>query len=83
MGVRTRAPSPTSLHKGAMPMASDTNAPALIAYSVRQREGASDVWTRIGAVFPHSQGEGFNLMLDALPMSRKIVVMPPKPKETE
>lgn len=57
------------------------NTPALVAYSVRKREGASDVWTRIGAVFPHAQGEGMNIMLDALPLDRKIVVMPAKEKD--
>jgi hypothetical protein len=61
----------------------DTNTPALIAYSVRQRDGAPDVWTRIGAVFAHADGKGFNLMLDALPMGRKIVVMPPKDDRKE
>lgn len=59
----------------------DANTPSLIAYSVRQRDGAPDVWTRVGAVFPHSNGQGFNLMLDALPLGRKIVVMPPKEKD--
>jgi hypothetical protein len=55
--------------------------PALIAYAVRKRDGNSDMFTRIGAVFPHESGNGFTLMLDALPLDRKVVCLPPKPKD--
>ena len=58
-------------------MASENSA-QMIAYSVRQRDGAKDVWTRIGAVFPHENGPGFNILLDALPLGRKVVIMPAK-----
>lgn len=54
------------------------NAPSMIAYAVRERDGGKDVFTRIGAVFPHNSGEGFTLLLDALPLGRKLVVLPPK-----
>jgi len=29
--------------------------PALIAYSVRERQGHKAVWTRIGAAWPHKR----------------------------
>lgn len=51
--------------------------PTYVAYAVRERDGAKDVWTRIGAVFKHDK-DGFTLLLDALPGGRKVVLMPPK-----
>ena len=37
-------------------------------YSVIQRPKQEDYWLNIGAAFPHEDGEGFNLMLQALPL---------------
>jgi hypothetical protein len=34
-------------------------------------------WTRIGAAFPHKEGPGFNIELQALPMDGRLVVLPP------
>lgn len=57
-------------------MATENN---LVVYSVRERDGARDIFTRIGAAFPHKDGKpGFTLLLDALPVGRKVVVLPPK-----
>lgn len=43
------------------------------AYSVIRREGQDDYWLNIGLVFPHKDGSGFNLILQALPLDGKIV----------
>ncbi len=43
------------------------------AYSVIKREGQDDFWLNIGLVFPHKDGGGFNIMLQALPLDGKIV----------
>ena len=43
------------------------------AYSVIQREGQDDFWLNIGLVFPHKDGGGFNIMLQAFPLDGKIV----------
>lgn len=51
--------------------------PDFVVYAVRERDGAKDVWTRIGAAFKHEK-EGVTLLLDALPIGRKIVLMPPR-----
>ena len=57
--------------------------PDFIVYAVRDRDSARAVWTRIGAAFKHDNGsEGLNILLDALPVGRKIVLMPPKEDET-
>jgi hypothetical protein len=44
------------------------------AYSVIRREGQDDFWLNIGLVFPHKDGGGFNLILQAFPLDGKIVV---------
>ncbi len=44
------------------------------AYSVIRREGQDDYWLNIGLVFPHKDGNGFNLILQAFPLDGKIVV---------
>ena len=42
-------------------------------YSVIRREGQDDFWLNLGLVFPHKDGKGFNLMLQALPIDGKLV----------
>ena len=43
------------------------------AYSVIKREGRDDYWLDLGLVFPHKDGGGFNIMLQAFPLDGKIV----------
>jgi hypothetical protein len=43
-------------------------------------EGENAFWTKIGAAWAHEDGEGFNLMLTAFPLSGRLVVRKPKPK---
>lgn len=37
-------------------------------------EGESALWTKIGAVWPHDDGKGFNIDLIALPVGGKLVI---------
>ena len=58
------------------------------AYTNVKREGQDDFWLATGAAFPHQSGDGFNVMLQALPMPGadgqcKIVLRPPKGMATE
>ena len=48
-------------------------APTHRAYSVIRREGQDDYWLSLGLVFPHKDGNGFNIVLQALPLDGKIV----------
>jgi hypothetical protein len=57
--------------------------PAYKAYSVIKREGKEDWWLNLGIVYPHEDGEGFNLLLQALPLDGKIVLRTYKEKEEE
>jgi hypothetical protein len=40
-------------------------------------------WTRIGRAFPHKKGDGYNILLNALPTNGKMVLLPPKEDDTE
>jgi hypothetical protein len=47
--------------------------PSHIAYHVRDREGGKGFWTRIGSVWAHADGKGFNVQLDGLvPLDGRI-----------
>ena len=48
--------------------------PSHRAYSVIKREGKEDYWLNLGVAFPHDDGEGFNLLLQALPVDGKLVL---------
>jgi hypothetical protein len=60
-----------------------TQQPSHRAFTVIKREGQDDFWLAIGAAFPHQSGDGFNIILQALPIPDgdgvcKIVLRPPK-----
>jgi hypothetical protein len=60
-----------------------TQQPSYRAFTVVKREGQDDFWLPIGAAFPHQNGDGFNVVLQALPLPDgdgvcKIVLRPPK-----
>lgn len=41
-----------------------------------------DHWTKIGRMFPHKNGDGgFNIILNALPFTRKLVIKRSAPRE--
>lgn len=46
--------------------------PDYIAYSV-QGEGETAQWTEVGAAWPHTNGDGFNVELKALPLGRLVL----------
>ena len=60
-----------------------SNKPIFYAYAVKERGRNKAIWTRIGAVWPHEKGKGFNIELEALPIDGRIVVMEPKADEAE
>ena len=43
-------------------------------YSVIPREGKDDYWLNLGLAFPHQDGKGFNVMLQAFPINPKLVL---------
>jgi hypothetical protein len=57
--------------------------PSYQAYTVVKREGQDDFWLNIGAAFMHQDGDGYNIILQALPINGKIVLRPPKTQSDE
>ena len=51
--------------------------PTYQAYTVVKREGQDDFWLNIGAAFMHQDGDGYNVVLQALPINGKIVLRLP------
>ena len=39
-------------------------------------------WTKIGAAFPHKEGNGFNIELKAFPIDGRLVVLPPDTEDS-
>lgn len=55
------------------------NAYTVVDYT---REGKrQSKWMKIGGVFAHKDGEGYNIALAALPVNGRIVLRKPKSKE--
>ena len=64
-------------------MSKTNNLPSHRVYAVT-KEGKKSYWRAIGAVWPHGDGEGFNLKLDYLPLNdAEIVIRKPKAEAEE
>jgi len=52
--------------------------PDFDVFSVREREGGKgkDIFTKIGVAYTRRDG-GVGILLDALPLSRRVLVLPP------
>ena len=50
---------------------------------VIEGEGENAFWTKVGAVWSHSDGEGFNIALTAVPLTGRLVVRTRKEKQKE
>ena len=60
------------------------NQPSHLVYYVEERgDNEQDIWTRIGAMWPHKDSKGFNLQLQFLPVnsSGKLTIRLNEPKE--
>jgi len=50
-------------------------------YAIVPRPKQDDYWLNIGAAFPHDDGKGYNIILQAHPIGEKLVVRLYEPKE--
>lgn len=61
-----------------------TDRPTYHAFTVRKykKEDGSDnsFWTKIGVVFAHKDGKGYDVVLDCLPLDGRISIREPKEK---
>jgi hypothetical protein len=58
-------------------MSDNTNtskSPSHIAYQVRDRDGGKGFWTRIGSVWARTDGSGFNIQLECVPLDGRITL---------
>ena len=62
-----------------------TQQPAYRAFTIVKRDGQDDFWLPIGAAFAHQSGDGFNVILQALPLNGngKLVVLAYDPEARE
>ena len=58
----------------------ETRRPSHAVYVI-EGEGQSAFWTKVGAAWQHEDGEGFNILLSALPVNGRLVLRKPKPQE--
>lgn len=64
-------------------MSTTTKQPTHRIYAVTKR-GSKNHWQEIGAAWPHTDGHGFNLKLDYLPLnSAELVIREPKAAAAE
>ena len=61
-------------------------APYLNVFTVREYESSSGQkaksWTKVGVAFPHREGPGFSLELNALPLDGRLVALVPSEDES-
>lgn len=55
----------------------NTKKPNFLVYTVRG-DGDNASWTKIGAAFMHKHSRGYNIVLDALPITDRLVLREPK-----
>jgi hypothetical protein len=56
------------------PATAPGKAPTHTVYQVRDRNGQKGYWTRIGSAWPHADGKGFNVQIDAVPLDGRITL---------
>ena len=57
--------------------------PAFIVYAVTDKEGAEkNFWVKLGAAFEHGDGQGLNIVLDALPVNGRLTLRKPEPSKS-
>jgi len=60
----------------------ETSQPNLYAYAVEDApRGKKAYWTRIGRLFAHKDGKGYDVVLNALPINGRIVVRQEEARE--
>lgn len=52
--------------------------PSFIAYQVREGDDRKAFFNRVGAVFPHKDGKGHDVLLDALPVNGRVTLRTPQ-----
>ncbi|MGK2959052.1 MAG: hypothetical protein ACSLFB_11775 [Acidimicrobiales bacterium] len=61
----------------------EKNRPSFEAFHVKDGPDDKSYFNRIGAAFPHKDGEGHTITLDAVPVDGRIVLRTPKERLDE
>ena len=61
----------------------DNSETSMEAFSVKDGPEDKSFFNRIGTAFPHKDGEGYTISLNALPVNDKIVLRTPKERLDE
>jgi hypothetical protein len=56
------------------PQAPAGKKPTHVVYHVRDTQDGKGFWTRIGAAWPHSDGQGFNLQIECVPLDGRLTL---------
>ena len=56
----------------------EKNQPSFDAFHVKDGSGDRSFFNRIGAAFPHKDGKGHTIALDAVPVDGRIVLRTPQ-----
>jgi hypothetical protein len=73
----------TSKQEQTMSANSNSNRPTFTAFVITERTGKKNIWTPIGAAWPHADGKGFAIKLHALPVNGQIVLREPRQDEED
>ncbi len=60
-----------------------TQIESLTVFCVEDRKGDKDFWTRIGKAWPHKNGKGFSITLNALPLNGRLVAIDDEEQDGE
>ena len=74
----------TQTNRTSAPAATPATTTYLNVFTVEEyeRDGKTQKrWTKIGAAFPHKEGPGFSIELQAFPVNGRLVLLPPDPVE--
>ena len=52
--------------------------PSHIAYHVRDGEDGKSFFNRVGSAFEHKDGQGYNVLLDSVPVDGRVTLRTPK-----
>lgn len=52
--------------------------PSHVAYQVRENEGGKSFFNRVGSAFEHKDKQGFNLILDSMPVDGRVTLRTPQ-----
>lgn len=53
------------------------NRPSHFAYHVRESEDGKAFFNRVGSAFAHKDGNGFNVVLDSVPVDGRVTLRTP------